>query len=174
MPRFAIRHLLAFTAFVGIGCAALLNARHAWTAMAAGALLMLAVAVLLAVFSHGAGRAYWFGFAFFGWLYFGLCWYGFATSPDVRINPTRYSSDPFARPNRVTARISGFAYDRWLAERDQAEIARQKSRYPTVDAQLERDFFIVVADVLWTVVIAIAGGWLASWLYARKCRRQPD
>ena len=174
MPRFSIRHLLAFTALVGVACATLPNARHTWTAMAAGVVMVLAVATLLAFFNGGDKRAFWAGFAFFGWLHFGLCLYGFATSPDVSVNERMYSSDPFSRPNRATARLSRYAYEKWLAERDKAEITGRKSRFPTVDTQLERDYFIVVADAIWTMGFAIAGGWLANWLYTTNCKQKPD
>ena len=68
--RFSIRHILIWTAAIGLACVALRNASAMWVGLAqAAALLILATAILLVIFRRGAAQAYWIGFALFGGLY---------------------------------------------------------------------------------------------------------
>lgn len=72
MPRFqfSLRALLGATAFVAVACSTLLYA----SATIASVVFTLTVVVLLAavaaaLFRRGAARAFWVGFAIFGWAY---------------------------------------------------------------------------------------------------------
>ena len=72
-PRFKIRGLLVFVVFLAVGLAALREASEAWDGGVLGlTLLVLLASVLLAVHRTGTARAYWLGFALFGWAYFAL------------------------------------------------------------------------------------------------------
>jgi hypothetical protein len=71
--RFTISSLLILVLFLGIGFAALREANDLWDSgvltLTIGALL---VSVLLAIHRSEKRRAYWVGFALFGWGYLGL------------------------------------------------------------------------------------------------------
>ena len=72
LPRwsFGLRQLFLWTAAVALGLVALRSASANWVAaIMALTLYVLAVSVLLVVFRRGPQRAYWIGFATFGWLY---------------------------------------------------------------------------------------------------------
>lgn len=70
LPRFTIRSLLGAILFAGIAIAALRASTDVWDSGILGLdLLILLTAVLLAVHRTDRKRAYWLGFAFFGWAY---------------------------------------------------------------------------------------------------------
>jgi hypothetical protein len=71
-PRFTIRGLLGVVLFVGVAVADLRAPTDAWDSAAFGlTLLTLLAAVLLAIHRADRRRAYWMGFALFGWVYLG-------------------------------------------------------------------------------------------------------
>lgn len=70
LPRFKIRSLLGVVLFAGIAIAALRAADDLWDSGIFGLVLLVHLtAVLLAVHRTDRRRAYWAGFAFFGWTY---------------------------------------------------------------------------------------------------------
>lgn len=70
LPRYKIRTLLGVVLFVAIGVAALRAADDVWDGCLLGLTsLCLLTAVLLAVHRTDRRRAYWLGFALFGWTY---------------------------------------------------------------------------------------------------------
>src|SRR4051812_38701620 len=69
-PRITIASLLGIVAFVGVAFAALREPTDAWDATLLGlTLLVLITSALLAVHRTGERRAFWQGFALFGWAY---------------------------------------------------------------------------------------------------------
>ena len=69
-PRITIAGLLGFVVFIAVTSAALREATDLWDSGVFGvALLTLLVSVLLAVHRTDQGRAFWLGFAVFGWAY---------------------------------------------------------------------------------------------------------
>jgi len=113
--RFSIRQLLLGTALVAVGCVALRSASHIWVAVLLGLmLLVLTAAVPLAIFRHGAQRAWWFGFALFGWLYILLLAYSWGLDPNTSPN------NPLRPYSLVTAQISSSGYMRMYAADDSA------------------------------------------------------
>lgn len=106
--RFTLKHLFIWTAVIALCCVALRNASGLWVAVMIGlALLTMATAILLVIFRRGADRAYWIGFATFGWLYLGLMLFGW------NMDPNSYAANPFQPHNLVTSRLSEVAYH-WL------------------------------------------------------------
>src|SRR5688500_712555 len=101
MPRFSIRQLLLATAFIAVGCFALLNA-SAWVAAAlfCGLTLILSAAVLFAIYRDGERRAFWIGFAVLGWVYLFLCFSGFLSATSLSWH------------GNITALLTGALYDR--------------------------------------------------------------
>ena len=70
LPRFTIRSLLAVVSLIAIGIAALRAADDLWDSGMLGlTVLGLMTAVPLAVHRTDGRRAYWLGFALFGWAY---------------------------------------------------------------------------------------------------------
>jgi hypothetical protein len=70
IPRFTIRSLLLVISFVGVAVAALRASTDAWDGWLLGlTMLGLLTSVLLAVHRTDRRRAFWLGFALFGWAY---------------------------------------------------------------------------------------------------------
>jgi hypothetical protein len=97
--QFSIRGLLWAVTFLAVGMAALLNANGLWQGLSWGlAIYALTAAILLAVYRREEMRAFWLGFAVFGWLY--LLMFLTSQAPAqfqfwVRSDPLRYQ-DLFA------------------------------------------------------------------------------
>jgi hypothetical protein len=69
--RFSIKWMLIGIAGAAVACAALVNASELWAAIVyAATLVCLFVALVGAIFRRGRQRAFWTGFAVFGWGYF--------------------------------------------------------------------------------------------------------
>jgi hypothetical protein len=103
MPRFTIRQLLAATALVAFGCLALLKSSSFLAAAMLGAVaLALIAAVLLAIYRVGDRRAFWLGFAIFGWSYLLLC-YG---------SIFKDNNSPIGWSRLVTGQLAMALYDR--------------------------------------------------------------
>ena len=110
--RFSIRQLFLGTALVAVGCVALRGASSIWVAALLGLLLLaLTAAVPLAIFRQGNQRAWWFGFALFGWLYLLLLAYGWS------LDPNTWESNPLQPHSLVTAQLASSAYQRLYAAR---------------------------------------------------------
>lgn len=68
--RFSVASLLGVILFISVALAALRASTDVWDGCLLGLdLLILLTAVLLAVHRTDRKRAYWLGFAVFGWLY---------------------------------------------------------------------------------------------------------
>ena len=76
MPRlrFTIAGMLGVVAFVAVGIAALRSGSDLWAAtIFTLTAATLASAVLVSIHRQGRTRAFWFGFALFGWLHLAAC-----------------------------------------------------------------------------------------------------
>jgi hypothetical protein len=72
-PRFHIGGLLILVVLLGVGFAALREANALWDGIVlSSAVVLLLVSVLLAIHRRAGRRAFWLGFALFGWGYLGL------------------------------------------------------------------------------------------------------
>jgi hypothetical protein len=72
-------------------------------------MLALAAAVPLTIFRQGSARAWWFGFAFFGWLYLLLLAYSWSLDPNTS------QSNPLRPYSLATAQLSSSGYHRIYA-----------------------------------------------------------
>lgn len=158
-PRFSIRQLLAFTALVAVACIALLNPSVCAASLLGLVTLILAATVLLAIFRKEEQRAYWIGFACFGWLYLLIC---FGTVFD----------GPLGRSRLITGQIATALH----------ELVSVKSEIPMdpidpfadpfapqVESAARADF-LAVSHALWTMLLALVGGTFARWLYHSRNR----
>jgi hypothetical protein len=73
LPRISIKSLMGYVVLVGIGLAAVARPNSGWgIVLSAIAFTALATSVLGVIFRRGPTRAWWVGFAVFGWSFFGL------------------------------------------------------------------------------------------------------
>src|SRR5262245_46171736 len=74
-PRISLAGLMALVLFVAVGIAALRNSSEMWAGvMLLATLGMLASSILGIVYRTDGRRAWWLGFALFGWGYFALAY----------------------------------------------------------------------------------------------------
>jgi hypothetical protein len=189
---FGLRQLFLWTSVIALGLVALRSASETWVSVLMGiAVAALASSILLAVYRRGPVRAYWVGFAAFGWLYLlvlAVSWTiaGSTLSPLSAYNlPTQklaYRSyhwlydDAFAEyldknaSGNPYAPISGDGYVGSMGgsvpmlpgmPSGPAGPPPPTARPPFPD---EADF-INVAHSLWTLLFAAIGGSLAYWLF---------
>jgi hypothetical protein len=86
-PRFTIASLLGVVVFVAVSFAALREAGDIWDSGVLGVTLtLLLFSVLLAIHRTAARRAYWLGFALFGWAYLLM---SLATPIEARLPTTK-------------------------------------------------------------------------------------
>lgn len=182
--QFSIKGLLGMAVFVAIGCGALLRPSPWWTMFLASAtVLWLLGAILAIVYGRGPSRAFWVGFAVFGWGYVALL-YGpwaapfqspgrpisdslFTTQlltsayahhpslPTISLMPTRYSGPgPNTPPPATSMQVAPQAFSAFVP--------------PPVIPPYEE--FMPSGHWLWTVTLAWFGGWLARYFHARSLR----
>jgi len=179
MLRFSIRQLLAATAVVAFGCFALVKASPIVAASTTGIVaLILVAAAFLAIYRAGDKRAFWLGFATFGWTYLLLCYGPIFTE----------NNSPFGLTRLITAQLATALYDRIHGP----AVVQPTVVYTTTFAPLgappplpptpgvpqpapswpvtlqmaagsDRSDFLNVAHSLWALSLAFCGGWFALW-----------
>jgi hypothetical protein len=103
--RFTLRQFLIGIAWIALACVGLRSASSWWvSAMLGLAYFTLTSALLLAVYRRAAQRAFWVGFATFGWVYLLLLIYGWGVEKP---------NSPVGTSSLLTHRISRASYD-WL------------------------------------------------------------
>jgi len=169
---------------IALGCVALRSASTFWVAVMLGlVLLTMTAAIFFAVFRQGAERAYWIGFATFGWVYLLLLYSGWSMQ-------TNDAPDSPLRPhNLLTSQISAACYHRLY----DAAFAKYFASYPSggfsggmggmrggsgtsgfgamgagparppAPGPNEGDF-TNVSHALFTLLLAAVGGLYAQWL----------
>jgi hypothetical protein len=116
--QFSIRKLLIGVTFTAVGIAALLNANSLWEGTVWGMVLYAMVAaVLLSHYREGASRAFWLGFAAFGWTYLAV----FLTSQLPAQTQNWYRTDPLRYETLITTRFAHLAYEHLLPKSRQLE-----------------------------------------------------
>jgi hypothetical protein len=111
--QFSIRGLLWAVTFLAVGMAALLNANGLWQGLAWGlALYALTAAILLVVYRRQEQRAYWLGFAIFGWSYLLL----FLTSQAPAQSQFWIRSDPLKYYSLLATQLAEWSHANLLPE----------------------------------------------------------
>ena len=182
LPRlsFGLRQLFLWTAAIALALVALRGASPAWIAAMMGlALFVLAASILLVVFRRGHQRAYWIGFATFGWLYMLLVLFS------LTLGSNQPKNSPIRPNNLVTQRLSSACYH-WLYdeafERYHASSTMNHGAWyggsmggelygvgpngPLPAPGPNAGDFVNVAHSLWALLLAALGGCLAYWFYA--------
>ena len=73
-PRFSIASILAIIGIVGIALAVFRDPSYLWASVTfSTTFAALVLAIINVLYSRGARRAYWAGFARCGWAYFAIC-----------------------------------------------------------------------------------------------------
>jgi hypothetical protein len=110
--RFTLRQFLIGIAGIALACVALRSASTWWvSAMLGLAFFAMTAALLLVVYRRDAQRAFWIGFAAFGWVYLLLLILGWSIEKNT---PVRTSS-------LFTDRLSRASYD-WLFAKATAQV----------------------------------------------------
>lgn len=184
LPQFSIRELLGAVTFLAVGTAALLYASRLWaSSLLSFAFALLFIAVLGAITLRDSTRAFWLGFAVFGWLYFVLInWPGESnvTRQLITNDALRYVYDDVLPRVRTTPieQISGVRTTQ--APRNRITIRRYVT-IRTYDQDDPFDFgpnisyptpydFKRVGHSLWMLLIAYVGGRLGRYFYVRRSR----
>lgn len=113
LPRwsFGLRQLFLWMAAIAVGLVALRSATMTWVAATLGlAIAVLAASILLVIYRRGGQRAYWSGFATFGWLYL-LLVFGSWT-----LGRMAHDDSPLRAHNLLTQQLSKTSYH-WLYDK---------------------------------------------------------
>ncbi|MEX2431481.1 MAG: hypothetical protein WD645_06125 [Dehalococcoidia bacterium] len=191
--KFSLLTLLGIVAVVAVACAALTNPVQGWvTALVTTSILLLFGAVLFAIDCRGATRAFWRGFAIFGWGYSVLLWVGLGSelNPDrsaPRLLATTWALDELAEASLDRETSLTITYEVYTDLARRAGTTRQTG---SVTEMLGRRHtgpkaqqvlgppetkawrcLLRIGHTLWALVFAFVGGSLAKWLYLRRERR---
>jgi hypothetical protein len=135
--RFSILTLLGLVAFAAFGTAALLNANAVWFSVLFTVIgLVLLTALLLVIYSNAEKRAFWTGFSIFGYGYFLLYWTG-----------SDYTMSEVATTLVIDALMN---------------VAKERFESATMREEIR---FFQIGHLLWTMILASAGGLVARYFY---------
>ncbi len=173
--RFTIGNLAAAILFIAIALAALRDGSASWDrALFSATLLVLLTSILLAVHRTGRSRAFWLGFALFGWAYLAA-----AQLPEVR---TRLlTTRALIRLGKLVPTVSvDLTYNQDPGERSKVlkpdgetrpEVVlginpRSGSLWATLGG-ITQDFYRI-GDSLWALILGFLGGHLSRGLVKRR------
>lgn len=151
--KFSLLTLLGLVAVAAVGCAALAHpVRGSTVAVFTTTIVLLSSAVISATYCRAAVRAFWFGFAIMGWIYWLLVWVHLeeVSSRDTSLLATSWVLDILD-----DTKLGVIPHDPLI----------DPVFDPRVDAWLR---FRQTGHCLWALLFALAGGVLARWLYLRE------
>jgi hypothetical protein len=190
MRRFSIATLMAVVLVCGVAVAALRDASDTWAGILLGlTLLMLGIAMIGVLHRRGTRRAFWQGFALFGWCYLALTtgpWASEQVGP--RLPTTQLLRYAHARANPNQPQVGASQMVVWLAAgntQPNAVTSWQPQGYPLkavsgnitattgsasgpaqgffLIGQTNLDQFVRVGHCLFALLAALAGGLIARW-----------
>jgi hypothetical protein len=172
--RFSIRSLLMATTVVAamfplawFAWFLLMNSSTAWASAAFWVTAsILAVAVMIAVNRQGSARAYWTGFAVVGLIYFFLV-------PCDLPSDSRYMIY-FDHESLPTARLTRFVYFEYVYPRLIGGQPAFGATFTLGPGRPGGDDFIMVAELLWTLLFAFIGGWISLLIWATRPPATPE
>ena len=148
--RFSILTLLGLVAIAGASCAALLNSSYALgRVFVTACFLVLLTSFLGIIYRSDQRRAFWVGFAIFGWGYFMAYW-------GIVINGISGELAP------------GIAIE--YAARQLSDTLPHEGRRFSGNAKDSRPFR-TIGHSLANLVVAMGGGWLGWYFYAHGERK---
>jgi hypothetical protein len=214
-PQISIAQLLVVMVPLAIGLTAIANPTPFWEICIFGfALFVLFTAVLGAIYRTGGTRAFWLGFALFGWGFLLLCaGLPFDHNPLNRApNPYQFFnySDPDDPPLRsfTKAVVEVLQLDRRtgprsVGEKVQVQWGGANTYYPSSVLEIKNNMFRIrydsdpqgafdewvganrlrlvgldrvyrIAESLFALFFALAGGLIARYLYSTRDRRKAE
>jgi hypothetical protein len=112
--RFTLRQFLIGIAGIALACVALRSASTWWvSAMLGLAFFAMTAALLLVVYRRDAQRAFWIGFAAFGWVYLLLLILGWSIEKNTPVKTSSLFTDRLSRASydwlfaKATAQVDG-------------------------------------------------------------------
>jgi hypothetical protein len=192
--RFRLGTLVRFVLVLGVGLAALRESNDIWdSGVFTLALAALLVSILLAIHRTGQRRAFWLGFALFGAVYLGL---SLVPPIEARLITTKALAFLESRISDRPIMISGRVWDTWsrdLGQNNQsinsASIAfsPQGNLVASGNQGVIRvwdvsggnplgtwsgttENFVRIGHSLFALIIALVGGRLSGYLYAKTRR----
>jgi len=194
-PRFTIAGLMVLTLFVGVAVAALRSASDEWASVLFTlTIVMLAIAVLGALFRQGQRRAFWTGFALFGWGYLLVCfghWFATEVNPHLvttklleRVYP-RLAKNPRDAPYDAVVNTYSMNLDAVVVSTNVARVpialdvtqsqAPQQPRQLTIAlAVATPEAFLRVGHSLLALVFAYLGALVARYFSKSIERETPE
>jgi hypothetical protein len=166
--QFSLKQLFIATTFAAIASFTLVYATPFWgSVIFSCSAMLLMVAVLMAILTHGQQRAMWLGVAVMGWGYWLLMCSPILDTEDMKHRSWRVEigGPPFA-----TTHLLRFGYFKVLPLiHDQPILDRfgkltNKTRYP---AETE---YMQVGQSLFSLLFALLGGVIGSKVYGRNQR----
>ena len=150
--------MLLFVGVAGVYFAALRSATEIWTGLIAFiTLAVLLSGVLAAVYSRGRERAFWLGFALFGWAYIlsesGLIGPWFNRSLNAHMDPWAEAFSPFAQRTITVPMTAG-------------DIPPELSKMLQQNVTLRWNF-VAISRMAFALLFALVGG-LIGWLIAGR------
>lgn len=154
--QFSIGRLLIAVTCVAIACVALRYATTMWSCVMNTLLVFtLLFAILGTIFGRGEQRAFWCGFALFGWAYFYVATSSWSGDPVV-VAPTKFLW-AYLEPLIHQQELEGWGWQMLPNTGFGVKRMDQPARY-----------FHEVGDALASLVAALAGGYLASLCFRRR------
>jgi hypothetical protein len=133
--RLNIASLLGVIVILGVGIAALREASDLWESGVFTATLgILLASILLAVHSAESSRAYWLGFALFGWIYLGLVLLPLIESRRITTRAlhcldSKMPVDTVVVPSQVWGNVTGNQKERTIPAPFQGYIVKRRSEW---------------------------------------------
>lgn len=179
--RFSIASLLAVIAFIGISLAALRSPTQLWAGVAlSGALSLLTISILAAIYRRGPRRAFWVGFSACGWMYLVLHlapWFNSRVGPNLATTAALDFLFYRLLPNRAPAHSTPLFW--YSASGDVKSLTSVQLDPPTAwlspewndQAFLDLDRTLVVSTVRYRRIGHSLFAVLAAYLGGLLCRR---
>ena len=174
LPQFSLRQLMFLSGLFAFGMPAMLHASYLWANIILGLMFLLfTIAILSAVYCEGSLRAFWLGFAVFGWGFVAFTFYTLLTLnwgasggtslfdymyDEVLDIPTREASSITVEPKFVTNR-----FPRAIQFNVQPNAGRARA--------ISFQKFISVAHPFCGIFVAYLGGLVANVLFRRREHR---
>jgi hypothetical protein len=166
-PRISLASLLGIIAVIALGLAGMMSASSVWTTAAATVTLALLLTALLgARLLDGIDRAFWAGFALFGWTYLLLVnwdWVGGQFGHDLTAGLSDVADSIFADvtvPGPARPPASGFTTQPpSRPDIEYVELVRQR--------QIKIGNFVQIGRMFLSLVFGLSGGFI-SMTFARR------
>jgi hypothetical protein len=182
MPRlrFSLASLLGIIAVIALGLTGARSASTFWTTAASTLTLALLLgAILGAWLLAGTDRAFWAGFALFGWTYLVLVnwdWVGGQLGHDLTAGLSDFADSIFAEvPVPLAPQLPGTAVPRTSAGAVGGRVpitSAAPSSLNYLDEVRQRQVrignFVQIGRLVLSLAFGLAGGFIGTWLIRRR------